>query len=74
MGLLDFVTRSALLSSLVNGTSIIEVHMKLAKPTTSVPPPFIPENPVAKMIQGLFQDEKSADIIFEVGGEKQSKV
>jgi len=63
---LDFVKRSDLMSSLVNGTLVIEVHMRLAKPTTSVPPPFIPENPVAKMIQGLFLDEKSSDIIFEV--------
>jgi len=63
---LDFVKRSDLMSSLVNGTLVIEVHMRLAKPTTSVPPPFIPENPVAKMIQGLFLDEKSSDIVFKV--------
>jgi hypothetical protein len=58
------------LSSLVDGALIIEVHVRLAKPTKSVPPPFIPENPVAKMIQGLFLDEKSSDIIFEVAEDK----
>jgi hypothetical protein len=61
-----FAKRSKLLRSLINGALVIEVHMKLATPTISVPPPFIPENPVAKMIQGLFLDEKSSDIIFEV--------
>jgi hypothetical protein len=65
-GFLNFAPRLLLLSSLINGTLVIVVHMKLATPTKSVPPPFIPENPVAKMIQGLFLDEKSSDIIFEV--------
>ena len=59
------------MSSLVDGTLVIEVHMKLATPTKSVPPPFIPENPSAcKMIQGLFMNDKSANIVFEVGGNK----
>jgi hypothetical protein len=65
-GWTNFAERSTLLSSLVNGALVIEVRMKLATPTKSVPPPFIPENPVAKMIHGLFLDKKSADIIFEV--------
>jgi len=43
----------------------------MAKPTTSVPPPFIPENPFVKMIQGLFLDEKSSDIVFEVAEGKR---
>jgi hypothetical protein len=70
-GFHDFELRSKLMNSLVNGALVIEVHMKLATPTKSVPPPFIPENPVVKMIQGLFLDEKSADIVFEIGGEKR---
>jgi hypothetical protein len=65
-GFLNFATRLSLLSSLINGTLVIVVHMKLATPTKSVPPPFIPENPAAKMIQGLFLDEKYSDIVFEV--------
>jgi len=60
-----------LLSSLVDGTLVIEVRMRLSVPTKSVPPPFIPENPVAKMIQGLFLDEKSSDIVFKVAEEKE---
>jgi hypothetical protein len=66
----NFAERSTLLSSLVNGVLVIEVRIKLATPTKSVPTPFIPENPVAKMIHGLFLDKKSADIVFEVGGDK----
>ena len=63
----DFAFRSDLMSSLVNGTLDIEVCMKMAKPTKSVPPPFIPENPSAcKILQGLFLDEKYSDIVFEV--------
>jgi hypothetical protein len=72
-GFPNFATRVSLLSSLVDGTLVIEVRMRLATPTTSVPPPFIPENPVAKMIQGLFLKNNSADIMLEVGGEEQLK-
>jgi hypothetical protein len=72
-GFRNFATRVSLLSSLVDGTLVIEVRMRLATPTTSVPPPFIPENPVAKMIQGLFLKNNSADIMLEVGGEEQLK-
>ena len=64
-----FAKRSKLLNSLVDGALVIEVHMKVVSP-----PPFIPENPSAcKIIQGLFLNDKSADIVFEVGGEEQSK-
>ena len=65
-----FVTRSALLSSLVNGTLIIEVHMKLATPMKSLPPPFIPENLFAKNKQRMIIDENFGDISFVVGGQQ----
>jgi hypothetical protein len=68
----SFVKRSKLLSSLFNGTLVIEVHMRLAKPTKSVPPPFIPENPSScKTIAGVFLDDKYSDIMFEVGGDQR---
>ena len=67
----DFVKRSKLMQSLVKGTLIIEVRMRLAKPTTSVSPPFIPENPLTKMIQEEFLEEKYSDIVFEVGGDQR---
>jgi hypothetical protein len=62
----DFAERSILMSSLVNGALVIEVCMKMATPNKSVPLPFIPENPVAKMIQGVFLNDKYSDIVFEV--------
>jgi hypothetical protein len=65
-GFINFASRLNLLSALFDGTLVIEVHMRLAKPTKSVPPPFIPENPLINMIQGLFLDEKSSDIVFYV--------
>jgi hypothetical protein len=58
------------MSSLVKGTLIIEVRFKLSVPTNSVPLPFIPENPVIEMIQGVFLDENYSDIVFEVGADK----
>jgi hypothetical protein len=44
--------------------------MRLSVPQISSLLPFIPENPVMEMIQGLFLDEKSSDIVFEVGADK----
>jgi hypothetical protein len=74
-GWLDFAERSTLMNCLVNGTLIVEVHMRLSVPVvkSSPPPPFIPENSVAKRIQGLFLNEKYADIVFEVVGEEKGK-
>ena len=63
----NFSKLTTLLRSLVNGTLVIQVHMKLAKPTKSVPPPFIPENPSTCItIQEAFMDEKHSDIVFKV--------
>jgi uncharacterized metal-binding protein len=44
-GYRNFARHSGLLSSLIDGTLVIEVLMKLILLTDSVPPPFIPENP-----------------------------
>lgn len=46
---------------------VVEVRMKRANFATSSAPPFIPENPSAcRIIQSLFMDEQSSDIVFEV--------
>jgi predicted amino acid-binding ACT domain protein len=70
-GFTNFGTRLTLLSSLINGTLVIEVHMRLAKPTKSVPSPYIPENPFVKNIQQMIMDENFGDISFAVGGEQK---
>jgi hypothetical protein len=70
----SFAKRFKLLNSLINGTLVIEVCMRPLVPEKSSPSPFIPENPSAcKIIQGLFLDEKSADIAFEVKMGEQPK-
>ena len=71
----DYAERTTLLSSLVDGTLVIEVRMRLAKPTKSDPPPFIPENPSScKTIEGVFLDEKYSDVMFEVGGDQGNAI
>jgi hypothetical protein len=71
-GLLNFTKRSKLLNSFINDTLVIEVRMRPLVPEKSSPSPFIPENPSAcKIIQGLFMNDKSANIVFEVGGGKR---
>jgi hypothetical protein len=56
------------MDSLVGGALVIEVHMKLVD-SAEIPPPFIPENPLCKIIRGMFMDEESSDVVFEVGGQ-----
>jgi len=69
----NVASRLKLLSSLVDGTLVIEVRMKLTKPADSVPQPFIPVNPFSKQMQRLFLNDESADIMFEVRGEEKPK-
>ena len=60
--------RLDMIEALVNGTLIIEVRMRsTAEAATAMP--FIPENPLGKSILSMFNDEESADIIFEVNNE-----
>ena len=67
----NFAKRSTLLKSLVNGTLVVELRMRPKDPTR--PPPFIPENPSkCKIIQSMFMDEGSSDIVIEVD-EQQAK-
>ena len=63
----NFCSRSALLDALIEGTLIIEVRMKLIGPSKLSS--FIPANPLWKSIVSKFNDEESADVVFEVGME-----
>ena len=68
-GFKHFAKRSTLMNLLVDGALIIKVNMKVVSPS-----PFILPNPSAcEVIQGLFMNVKSNDIVFEVGGEEQLK-
>ena len=64
----NFCKRTQLIENLVDGTLIVEIRMKKIGETTTTP--FIPENPIAKNILSMFNDEESADVIFEVENEK----
>jgi hypothetical protein len=64
--------RSKLLNALVDGTLVVEVHMKPIEPIIATLPHFIPENPSCNNILQMFNDEESSDIVFAVG-EHQSK-
>ena len=57
------------------GPITVEIRMKLAETSTSsAVSPFIPTNPSAcKVIQNLFMDKESADIVFEVSGSTGKK-
>jgi hypothetical protein len=68
----NFVERSTIIDSLVDGTLVVEVHLKSLTPSNAALPRFTPENPFCKNILQLFNDKESADIIFEVG-KHQSK-
>ena len=69
----DFAKRSKLIKALVKGALIIEVRMRLIE-ASKLSSQFIPTNPLSKNILNKFNDEESADIIFEVGsGSKQGK-
>ena len=68
----NVVERSKLLNALVNGTLVVEVHMKSPMPIKATLPHFIPENPFCTNILQMFNDEESADIVFAVR-EHQSK-
>ena len=71
-GLLNFAKYSTMIDALVDGTLIIEVRMRLKEIKSTKQ--FIPKNSLKKNVIKKFNDEESADIMFEVGiGAKQTK-
>ncbi len=69
---MNVMKRSKIMKSLVDGTLVIEVLMKLVYPSKVKPPPFIPENPSAcKLIQRMFMDKESSGVAFEVGEQRE---
>jgi hypothetical protein len=62
------LTRKNALTHLVKGSLVIEVWMRLQHPTA-----FIPPNPSSiSFLASLFMDEKSADVVFKIGGETET--
>ena len=69
----NFAKRSTLIDALENGSLIIEVRMKLPSTGINTTTQFIPTNPLCKNVLKLFMDEETADLVFEVGGQQQTK-
>ena len=61
----NFAKRSTLMESLVEGSLVIEVRMKCMSTDKSITR-FIPTNPLSKNVLQKFNDEESADVVFEV--------
>ena len=59
---------------LVDGTLTIELSMKVHTPNPSTRPckPFIPTNPINSLMPSMFNDEETADVLFEVCQEEES--
>ena len=69
-GFPNYAKRSAIMMKLVEGASIIEIRMINMNTEKEDSLPFIPENPSnCKLLQSMFNDEESADVLFEVGAE-----
>ena len=64
----NFWQRSDVIDALTDGTLIVEVRMRSTVETATARP-FIPENPIAKSVLAMFNDEESADVLFEVDNE-----
>jgi len=71
----NFAKRTKLIELLESGSLIIEVRMKATTNTTTNKSmiQFIPTNPINKNILKLFMNEETADVLFEVGGQQQTK-
>ena len=61
----EFATRSEIMDSLVNGSLVIEVRMRLVG-SSKLSSQFIPTNPLCNNILKRFNDKESADVVFEV--------
>ncbi|KAL7537037.1 hypothetical protein ACHAWF_005635 [Thalassiosira exigua] len=71
-GCSNFEERSVILDELVNGSLMVEVRLR--RPSWSLPiPSSLTENPMRRGMLNLFEDEESADVVFEVDNECEQK-
>lgn len=68
-GSANFAHRSNFMDSLVDGSLIVDVRMKLVDTTETAM--FIPDNPFSTTMLEMFMDEQSADVVFEVYNEQK---
>ncbi|KAL9183070.1 hypothetical protein ACHAXT_004857 [Thalassiosira profunda] len=67
----DFAKRSKILQALINGALVIEVRMRVIEARDTPMPPFIPDNPLCQNVLQRFNDEETANVLFELGGENE---
>ncbi|KAL7550323.1 hypothetical protein ACHAWF_013564, partial [Thalassiosira exigua] len=70
-GVSNFAKRTSVMDSLAEGTLTIEVQMRRSESTKANQ--FVPSNPISKNILGMFMDEESSDIVFEVSPKNDTK-
>ena len=63
---ISFAIQSSMYNYLVDGTLIVEVHMRTNKPGQQSAP-FVPENPFLRNAMMDFGDEETTDVKLEVG-------
>ena len=68
-----FAKRSTIMKLLVQGSLIVEIRMKLPCTGSSAATHFVPTNQFNQNMLELFMDEETADVVFEVGEEQQTK-
>ena len=68
-----FSKRSTIMKLLVQGSLIVEVRMKLPCTGSNDATHFVPTNQFNQNMLELFMDEETADVVFEVGEEQQTK-
>lgn len=70
----NFLSHAAIFSSHVlvnNDALVLDIKMMQTEKRSAPVIPFVPENPLGKMILNLFLDDMSADIVFEVSNKQQ---
>ena len=72
LGSNNFCKRTQVIENLVDGTFVIEVRMRQFD-KSAICTPFIPDNPIAKTILSMFNDEESSDVVFEVGSDESGR-
>jgi len=69
----SFAKRSTIMKLLVQGSLIVEVRMKLPCTGSNDATHFVPTNQFNQNMLELFNEEETADVVFEVGEEQQTK-
>ena len=68
----EYCKRSDILNTHIDDDGTLAIVVAMKKDAAS-PPPFLPSNPMSGMITGIFLDEETADVCFEVRGAEDNR-